>query len=125
MLAAIDRVEHGIAIVAEVEGDRCNPHGRTDARGVLTGPPRRDASLQLGKDLAEAPADPPMGAHERPLGRRQRQVELGQAVLIDPPEIQQDIAECQGLLGVVGVKPPQSPPIGLPLPGLHAVDVSS
>ena len=73
--------------------------------------------------LAKAPADPSMGADERALGRRQRQVDLGQAVLVDAAVLQQDVAEGQGLLGVVGVEPPHPPSIGLPLPGLDAVDV--
>ena len=45
------------------------------------------------------------------------------AALVDPPVIQQDVAERQGLLRVVGVEAAKPPAIGLPLPGLHAVDV--
>ena len=81
------------------------------------------AALQGGQDLAEAPADAPVGTDERALRRRQAQVEIGQPLLVDPPIVEQDVAERQGLLRVVGIEAAQPPAIRLPLPGLDAVDV--
>ena len=79
-----DRIEEGVLIIAVVEGDRRDPHGRADARCLLTAPAGRHPAFQLGQDLAEAPADTPMGADERPLRVRQRKVNLGQAIGIEP-----------------------------------------
>ena len=123
MLAAMADVEHRVAIVAEVERDRRDPHGRADAGGRLTAPARRNAALQVGQHLAESSGRSP-GGHPRttpwasPAPGRARP-----AAPDRPAMIQQDIAEGQGLLRVVGVEPPQSPSIGLSLPGLNAVDV--
>ena len=123
MLAAMTDSNIGVAVVAEVKGHRRDPHGGADAGGQLAAPPRRDAAFQVGQDLAEAPADPPMGADERALGRGQAQVELGQPLLVDPAVVEQDVGEGQGLLRVVGIKAPEPPAIRLALPGLDAVDV--
>ena len=122
-LAAIDRVEHGLGVVAEVERDRGDPHGRADAGRRLAGQARGDAALQGGQHLAKTPADAPVGADERTLRRRQAQVEFGEPLLIDPAVVEQDVAERQGLLGVVGVEAAQPPAVRLPLPRLDSVDV--
>ena len=117
------RLEHRVAIVVKVERDRGNPHRRADAGGFLTAAAGRNSALQVDQDLPERPTDPSVGTRERPFGRCQCQVKLGQPLLFDPAMINQDIAERQGLLRVVGVEPSQSPSIGLSFPGLNAVDV--
>ena len=105
------------------KGDRGDPHRRADAGGFLTAAAGRNSALQVDQDLPEVLTDSRSGTDERPFGRRQCQVKLGQPLLFDPAMINQDIAERQGLLRVVGVEPSQSPSIGLSFPGLNAIDV--
>ena len=58
-------------LVAEVERDRRDPHGRADAGRRLAGQVRGHPSLQRGQHLAKTPADAAVGTDERPLRRHQ------------------------------------------------------
>src|SRR5262249_2999369 len=117
-----DRLVHRIAIVAEVKGDRSNPHGRSDSRGLLAAPAGRDATFEVAEHLTETATYPPVGASKRALGCGHRQIDLGQSLLLDPARLKEYITKCQSLLCVVRIKASKPPPVRLPLPGLNAVD---
>ncbi len=99
------RVDHGVAIVGEIERDRGNPHRGADARGFLAAPSGRNPGFQVDQDLTESPTDPTVGTQERPLGSCQCQIKLGKPLRVDPAMINKDIAEGQSLLRVIGIKP--------------------
>ena len=94
-----DGLVHRLGVVGEVEGQGGDPHRRADARRGLAGPVRRDAPPEVGQDLAEAPADPPMGPGVAPLGRGQLQVDRRQAAEVDPAVLEQRRRRAPGPAG--------------------------
>ena len=86
----------GVGVVCEIQGQGGDPHRRADAGGVLPGPVGGDAPLEVGQDLAEAPAHPPMGAGVAPFGRGQFEVEARQpGDQVDPAVLQEHVAEAR------------------------------
>ena len=118
-----DRVEHRTELIAEIEGDRRDPHGRSNPGGRLAGQVGGNPSLECGEHLAKAPTDAAVCTDKRPLRRHQCQVKIGQPLWIDSLLLEQHVAQGQGLLRIVGVQPSHPPSVGFSFPSLDSVDV--
>jgi hypothetical protein len=89
----------------------------------LTRLSRVDPFFQIRQDQAKAPTDSSVSPNKGTFGIRQAEVDFRKPFLIDTPLLDQDVAQGQGLLGVVGVEPRKPPAIWLSLPGLNPVDI--
>jgi hypothetical protein len=90
-----------MAVLAAIERDRGDSHGRTNTGGPLSGASWRNASFKVSKYLSKRAANPAMGPDEGSFGRRECQINLSKAVLVHPMMVQQDVAQRQRLLSVV------------------------